>query len=199
MSNFQISGTPARTAVAPLTPQEQSTLAERLRCGEPSAEEELVRLFADRVRLFAQTRIRDRELARDLTQDVLLAVVTATREGRLRDGERLAAFVYGIARNLVNNYLRGRCRLPREDPIDAALDLASVSHQVEDTERAALVSRALIGVDALDRTILLLTLVKGLKPGEIASRLALTSEIVRARKSRALKKIVERVQRLSRT
>ena len=58
--------------------------------------------------------------------------------------------------------------------------------------------RALATLDATDRKILLLTLVEGLKPGEIGARLGLTSEIVRARKSRALKKTIERVKRLSR-
>ena len=96
-----------------LTPQEQSILAERVRGHEPSAEEELVRLFADRVSVLALARTRDRELARDLTQEVMLAVVLALRNGHLREAERLAAFVYGTARNVINNYLRTRSRLPR--------------------------------------------------------------------------------------
>ena len=58
--------------------------------------------------------------------------------------------------------------------------------------------RALATLKATDRKILLLTLVEGLKPGEIGVRLALTAETVRARKSRALKKIIGRVKRLSR-
>jgi RNA polymerase sigma-70 factor (ECF subfamily) len=46
-------------------------------------------------------------------------------------------------------------------------------------------------LDPTDRRILLLTLVEGLKPAEIADRLGLSAEVVRARKSRAVKKIVE--------
>jgi DNA-directed RNA polymerase specialized sigma24 family protein len=38
-----------------------------------------------------------------------------------------------------------------------------------------------------------MTLVDGLKPGEIAETLRLTSEVVRQRKSRALKKLVARL------
>jgi RNA polymerase sigma factor (sigma-70 family) len=181
-----------------LTPEQQSTLAERIRSREPSAEEELVRLFSDRIAYLVLARTRDREAARDLTQDVMLAVVLALRDGHLREAERLAAFVYGTARNLVNNYLRTRSRLPREDPIDAAPYLASIPDPLENTERATLVRRALGALDSTDRKILLLTLVEGLKPGEIAARLGLTSEVVRARKSRALKKTTERVKRLSR-
>ena len=144
-------------------------------------------------------RSRDPEAARDLAQDVMLAVVRALRNEQLREPERLAGFVYGTARNVINNYLRTRSRLPKEDSIDAALHLASPPDPVDHGERIGLVRRALGTLGSTDRKILLLTLVEGLKPGEIGVRLGLTSEIVRARKSRALKKTIERVKRLSRT
>lgn len=52
-------------------------------------------------------------------------------------------------------------------------------------------------LDPTDRTILLRTLLEGLKPGEIARDLGVSSEVVRTRKSRALKKVIEHVERLS--
>ena len=182
-----------------LTPQQQRTLVDRIRSREPSAEEEFVGLFSRRVACLVLARLRDREAARDLTQDVLLAVLLALRDGHLREPERLAAFVCGTARNVVNNYLRTRSRQPREDPIDPGYDPAFIPDQLENTERGALVRQALGALDSTDRKILSLTLVEGLKPGEIALRLGLTSEVVRARKSRAIKKVTERVKRLSRT
>jgi DNA-directed RNA polymerase specialized sigma24 family protein len=57
---------------------------------------------------------------------------------------------------------------------------------------------ALARLNRADRGILLLTLVDGLKPAEIASRLGLTAEVVRVRKSRALKKVVDRVSAMTR-
>jgi RNA polymerase sigma factor (sigma-70 family) len=193
------SGGAAAGASALLTPQQENTLVERIRRQEPSAEEEFVRLFSGRVAFLVLARTRDREAARDLTQDVMLAVVLALRNGRLREAERLAAFVYGTARNVINNYLRMRGRQPKVDPIDEGLHLATMPDPIEHTERAALVQRALGALDSTDRKILLLTLVEGLKPGEIAVRLGLASEVVRTRKSRALKKTIERVKTLSRT
>jgi RNA polymerase sigma-70 factor, ECF subfamily len=181
-----------------LTPQQQGILAERIRSGEASAEEELDRLFRSKVLFLALARTHDRETARDLTQDVMLAVVLALRDGHLREAERLAAFVYGTARNLINNYLRVRSRVPREHPIDG-MELASAPESLDHTERGTLVRRALGALDSTDRKILLLTLVEGLKPGEIAVRLSLTSEVVRTRKSRALRKVTQHVKRLSRT
>ena len=198
MLSLPYGGAAAGAARGLLTPQQQSSLAERVRTREPSAEEELVSLFSDRIRVLVLARTRDPETARDLTQEVMLAVVLALRHEQLREPEHLAGFVYGTARNVINNYLRTRSRLPREDSIDAALHLASPPGPVDDSERIALVRRALATLKATDREILLLTLVEGLKPGEIAVRMALTAEMVRARKSRALKKIIDRVKRLSR-
>jgi RNA polymerase sigma factor (sigma-70 family) len=195
---FDSGGSIAGVARALLTPQQQLTLAERIRNHDPVAEEELVRAFSSRIAFLVFVRTRDREAARDLTQDVLMAVVVALRDGHLREPERLAGFVFGTARNVINGYLRARSRQPREDPIEAGFDLATIPDTLEDTERGALVRRALDAVDSTDRKILFLTLVEGLKPGEIAVRLGLTSEVVRARKSRAIKKVTERVKRLSR-
>ena len=62
---------------------------------------------------------------------------------------------------MINNYLRTRSRLPREDSIEAALHLASPPGPVDDSERIALVRRALATLEATDRKILLLTLVEG--------------------------------------
>lgn len=180
------------------TAEQQSTLADRIRHGEPSAEEEFVCLFRDRIAFLVRMRTHDAGVAPDLTQDILLEVVLALRDGHLRERERLAAFVYGTARNLINNYLRCRSRLAKEEPIDDGHLQSGGQDPMEDVERSALVRRALVALDSTDRHILLLTLVDGLKPGEIAGRLGLTSEVVRARKCRALKKITERVKKLSR-
>lgn len=182
-----------------LTPEQQCALAERVRAREPSAEEELVRLFTGRIGVMARTRLRDAEAARDVTQDVLLAVVRALRDGHLRDPERLTAFVCGTARNLISNHIRTRMRVPPEDQIDDELLISTDPDLLDRRERSALVRGALAELGPTDRRILLLTLSDGLKPGEIAVRLGLTSEVVRTRKSRALRKMAERIEALSRT
>jgi RNA polymerase sigma-70 factor, ECF subfamily len=199
MESFQSSDDTAVTDGAPFTPRQQNTLAERVRCCDSFAEEELVRHFSDKVCYLVLSRTRDPDAARDLTQDVLLAVVQALRNGHLRDPERLAAFVYGTARNLLHNYLRTRSRrLLRECPISAEVCPANTPDLLETTERIGLVQRVLRDLDETDRTVLLMTLIEGLKPGQIAVRLGLTSEVVRTRKSRALRRVIEHVKRLSR-
>jgi len=180
------------------TPDELSTLSDRL-CHEDSAAEDVfVRLFGPRIRIVALARTRDPEAARELTQDILMAALSGVRKGLLREGGRLAAFVYGIARNQINNHFRVLRRRPDERPVEEADAVYDPAEAIEHGERMARVRRALSLLSAGDRRILLLTLVDGLKPTDIATRLGLSSEVVRARKSRALKKIMDHVRSLSR-
>jgi RNA polymerase sigma-70 factor (ECF subfamily) len=172
-----------------LSPERQARLAAGVREGGASVEEELVTLFEPRVLRMMLARTRDREVARDLAQETLIAVVLALRNGQLREAERLAAFVHGIARNIVNNFFRTRG--PRTEPIAPEHAVADPGEALESAERIRKVRAALAGLEPIDRRILLCTLVEGMKPGEIARRLGLGSELVRSRKSRAIKRVVE--------
>jgi RNA polymerase sigma factor (sigma-70 family) len=179
--------------------REPAALAERIRAGDPAAEEELVRTFGQRVFLMALVRTRDAESARDLRQDALLAALGALRKGQLREADKLAAFVYGTARNIINNHLRARAQAPASESIDPdTLVAATASDDLEAAERITQVRDAIAGLEPGDRSILRMTLAEGLTPSEIATRLRLTSELVRQRKSRAVRKVIATVKRLSR-
>jgi RNA polymerase sigma factor (sigma-70 family) len=189
---------PARIE-APLGAAEQASLAEALRNGDPAAETQLAQVFSPKIYLLALARTRDREAARDLVQEVLIAVLRALRNGQLRESEKLAAFIQGTARNLVNNYLRTRGHQPDFVPLPPDSALAARSGSSQESDRIGLVLRALEKLEIIDRKIMLMILVDGLKPGEIAYQLGLTSEVVRQRKSRATKKVSQYVAKLSRT
>lgn len=180
--------------------EELRNLAERIRRGDASAEAELVREFTQRIFVMCVVRTHDREAARDLVQDVLMAVITAFRKGQLHDTDKVAGFVHGTARNLINNHLRGESQRPRLEPISENLSQASMVKELEDAEQVRQVYQALEHLGQEDRKILLMTLVEGRKPGEIAAGLGLTSEVVRTRKLRALKKVADFVKtKMSRT
>ena len=180
-------------------PEELAALAERVRQRDSAAESDLVRFFQRPVFLMLMARMRDAETARDLTQEVLLAVVSALRNGQLRASEKLSAFVHGTARNLANNHLRTQGRKPREMPLDPDLPVpAPEEASLDEEERSGLVRRAVEQLEPIDRKILLMTLVDGLKPGKIAAELELTSEVVRTRKSRAVRKVTGMIEQLSR-
>lgn len=74
------------------------------------AEAELFRRMAPRVRLYGLRHLRAHHAADDLAQQVLLTVLLALREGRLREPEKLASFVLGTARMTVLDLRRGAQR-----------------------------------------------------------------------------------------
>jgi RNA polymerase sigma-70 factor (ECF subfamily) len=182
-----------------VTPDNQRALTVRIRQGDPAAEEEVVRAYGPRVLVMLIARTGERDASRDLCQDVMMALVRALREGQLRDTDRLSAFVHGIARNTANNYVRTRHRRPALTELPETLAAACTDDPAESAERRQFVSRALASVPQADRRILMLTLIDGLKPAEIAARLGLDGEVVRTRKSRALRKVTDYVRGLSRT
>ena len=174
-------------------------LANRVRQGDSSAEEELGVHFHPRILAMAVVRLRDPEAAREIAQEVLLAVLVALREGKVREPEKLPAFVSGTARNLVNNHFRSL----REQPNTVALDpetpsAVNAATEAELAEQRRTVRGALEHIDPRDRVILLLTLVEGMNPREIASRVGLSAENVRTRKMRAIRQVTEDLRKLSR-
>jgi RNA polymerase sigma factor (sigma-70 family) len=172
-------------------------LVRRIRAGDRSAEEELVKQYRPGVLTIAAARTRDYEAARDLTQEIFIHVLKAVREGQLREPEKLSAFIQGIARNVINNFLRSRTR-----SVECALDPAELPgkdmiEELESAERHRLLERELASVDVIDRQILLWSLVDGRSMVEIAGRLKMSHDVVRARKSRLIKKIARKFSSLS--
>ena len=156
-----------------------------------TAEEQLADRFFGLAFHLALVRTREWETARDLAQDTMLAVVRALREGRLLDAENLAGYVCGTARNLIRSYWRVRTRRPDGDALPEDLAGGDFEAEVEQSERLNLLHRAIARLPAPDREVMLLTLDDGLKSAEISRHLGLSPEVLRQRKSRALKRVRE--------
>jgi RNA polymerase sigma-70 factor (ECF subfamily) len=164
-------------------------LAQRIERGDPGAEDELARAYRPRVLALLSARTHDREAAYELCSDVLMAVLRALRVGRLRDHDRLSGFVLGTARNVANNYLRARRRMPVSEPLSDEVAQDQAPDLLERRETQQALQRELGRLSVIDRRILALTVVDGLKPAEAARELGMSAEVVRARKSRALKRL----------
>jgi RNA polymerase sigma factor (sigma-70 family) len=173
-------------------------LARRILAGDRSAEDELVSTYRRGVFVIAVARTRDREAALDLTQDILIAILKALRDGQLRESAKLAAFIQGTARNVINNYLRTKSHHAEVELDDEAYSSDPVE-ELESLERRRLVRRELESFSITDQQILLLSLVDGHSLAEVAQRLNLSHDAVRARKSRAVRKITKKFARMSQT
>src|SRR4029077_18304589 len=105
--------------------------------------------------------------------------------------------IQGTARNLINNYFKSRVRRA-ESTLEAAENLGNDPiGDLEAAERRRLVQAELRSYSALDQQILLFSLVDGHSLAEVAERLKMSHEAVRARKSRLVRKITKKFGGLS--
>jgi RNA polymerase sigma-70 factor (ECF subfamily) len=175
-------------------------LARRIMARDAEAEAEFAAHFYLRVRSLATARLHGSDAALDIAQETIVAVLQALRAGQLGDLEKLPAFVLGTATNLINNHHRKQAR-SREvggDPPDLPGGV-DPSQAVLAAEQDALIREALGRLNALDQRILLLTLVEGLNPREIAPIVGLTPKAVRSHKSRAVEAVADEIESRGRT
>jgi RNA polymerase sigma factor (sigma-70 family) len=170
--------------------EESARLAQRIHRGDRTAEATLVRHYCDCVFKMAVARTRDRDAARELMDDVLMAVIMALRHGTVRDCNHLGGFVHGTAVNTINSYMRRQRHRLSTVALDPGLPIWDSRDDYTSQDRQSMARDAMALLDEQDRKILLLSLAEGLKPGEIAARLGLSPIVVRQRKCRALRAIV---------
>jgi RNA polymerase sigma factor (sigma-70 family) len=180
--------------------QENERLVRAIVGGDREAEQAFAQRYLRPVKAMLLARSRNPDLAADLLQDAMIEALCALRRGQLREPAKLSSFVIAIARNLLNSHYRGAVRRPESLELpDSLPDLSSQKDAVEEMERERLAMSAIASLEPLDRSILQMTLVDGLKPGVIAVRLRLSSDVVRQRKVRATRRVMEFVQRKSQT
>ena len=180
--------------------QENERLVRAIVGGDREAEQAVAQRYLRPVKAMLLARSRNPDLAADLLQDAMIEALCALRRGQLREPAKLSSFVIAIARNLLNSHYRGAVRRPESLELpDSLPDLSSQKDAVEEMERERLAMSAIASLEPLDRSILQMTLVDGLKPGVIAVRLRLSSDVVRQRKVRATRRVMEFVQRKSQT
>jgi RNA polymerase sigma-70 factor (ECF subfamily) len=172
------------------------SLVARILQGDQSAEEELVQVYWRAVFRIAMVRLRDRDAALDIVQDTFMTVLKEVRAGKLRDAEKIAGFIHGVENNFIKSFQRKRFR-SLECDLDTYLDRMVASEVLIDEERRRLAQEAIHSLGATDQIILVSFFVDGRSLTEIAGRLGMSPESVRARKSRAIKKLKKKFNRMS--
>ena len=163
--------------------------------GDREAEWAFAARYLRPVRAMLLARSRNPDLVADLLQDTMIEALCALRGGKLREPAKLTPFVLAIARNVLNNHYRAAVRRPESlDLPDNLPDRSSGSDSLEEQERRDLATQAIASLEPLDKTILQMTLVDGLKPGVIAKRLRLNPDVVRQRKLRATRRVIDFVR-----
>lgn len=161
-------------------PREGGALLARLQRGEPEAAREFYEQYASRVHRFIAHALGPRHTAdaEDLMQETFMALADALPF--FRGESALLTFACGIAHRKVASYIR---RLARRERIASEIGVA-------DTEGAAReggedVRRALGGVKAEYRELLILKYVEEMSVGEISAVIKLSEHAVESRLARA--------------
>jgi RNA polymerase sigma-70 factor (ECF subfamily) len=160
-----------------------SAAAERAREGDDDALRLLYLLYADNVFGYVLAIVRDEHDAEDITSEVfsrLPRALTRYRAGAVP----FAAWLLRVARNAALDHLRAQRSVPRAE-IHAATDAT----EPPGSERLADLRAALEALPADQRQVMLLRLVAGMSPGEVAELLGRSVDAVHALQHRARRRL----------
>ena len=160
-------------------------LVRRIQAGDREAEAELFRRMAPRIRLYGLRHLRDNYAADDLTQQVLITTLESLRAGRLREPEKLAAFVLGTCRVTVLELYRTSQRrerlLERFGPDLTTSTVFSVP--VLDRDQ---LERCVQSLKERERTVVMMTFYDEQTGAEVANFLGISETNVRVIRHRAI-------------
>lgn len=173
-------------------------LVEALRRDDPTAVEQLVERFADRVYRLALRITGSNEDAEEATQDTLWTA--AHKIGTFRGESLFGSWLYRIAANAAYQKLRNRPGKGREVALDDALPafdgesrhfegIADWSERVDERALSAelleVLERAIDGLPPDYRTALVMHDVEGLSNSDIAETLGISQPAVKSRVHRS--------------
>jgi RNA polymerase sigma-70 factor (ECF subfamily) len=148
-----------------------------------AAEAALCRRFAPRIRLYGIKHLRDHDLAGDLTQIVLVAVLSAARQRRIDDPERVDRFVFGTCRNTVARMRQHAARAPlATDEALATLATVAAAPRVELSALFACIAK----LEHRASLVLTMSFLEERTADEIAAKLSIGAGNVRVIRHRAL-------------
>ena len=147
--------------------------------------EAIWREFHDRLLAFIIRRVRSRETAEDILQDVMLRI--HRHAGDLERVDAVGAWIHGIARNAITDHYRS-ARVRRERPAGIEVDARAPAEPETESdvrgELSACVAPLLERVPATYREALRLTEIEGLTQAAAADRLGISHSGMKSRVQR---------------
>ena len=165
-------------------------LVGRIGAGEREAEAELFRRMAPRIRLYGLRHLRDVHASDDLTQNVLITVIEALRQSRLREPEKLASFVLGTCRMTVLDLRRNAQRKDRLLEQFGADLHATVQPSIPQLDHDRL-ARCVQSLKERDRAVIVMTFYDEQTGADVARFLGTSEANVRVIRHRAIHQLRE--------
>jgi RNA polymerase sigma-70 factor (ECF subfamily) len=157
---------------------DDQVLVQRIREGDPGAENSLILRFMPGLRIVLEHRLRNRELARHLAHESLMLVMEKLRLAGIEDATQLTAFIHRIALNLCQRGQRAEPGVftgsvasgdPGGDGLDGPDAIAQRASQIE---RARKLMRVFRG--SRDRELLIGWYVAGESRSALCARLGVS-------------------------
>lgn len=95
--------------------QYEADLVSRVRAGDKQAEEEIFRRYNRAVTIIINQTWKNCPVTADLCQETFRIVLLRVREGAIREPEKLPAYIWGVAHNLVIEWLRKTASRSHDD------------------------------------------------------------------------------------
>lgn len=146
--------------------------------------------YADDVRRFVQSIVRDHHEAQDITHDVFAKLMRAIQKYEEREVP-FAAWIMRVARNAALDHVRSRRQIPVEEVL-----ISEDGQEQTSLEYTSALKAALADLPESQRQVLVLRHIGGLSPNEIAERLGKTEASIQGlhHRGRAALKVLLREQ-----
>jgi RNA polymerase sigma factor (sigma-70 family) len=168
-------------------------LAIRCQLGEPAAFDDLIARWHGPLWAFVRRLTGNDDVARDILQDVWLRVIRGI--ARLRDGSRLRAWLFGIARRTLMDHLRDQYTRSRAVDIDVDVDVDDISTEapVDAIDDLDALDRALQQLPLFEREAVTLFYLQELSLNEMAEALKIPVGTVKSRLFRGRRLLRQRM------
>lgn len=144
-------------------------------------------MYADAIFRFCFFKTGDREIAKDLTQDVFVKVFNHLKKGEQIREEK--AFIYMIAKNTVIDYWRKKKSVSEGDLPEGFMENVSSSYKTDTLAEYNIFLSLLNKLSPVEREVIILRYVEDLSSKDMAHILGERENTVLVRLSRATAKL----------
>lgn len=156
--------------------------------GDRRAEEELFVRYRPRI-LRAVRYSLGREDCEDLANEISMAALHNLRQGKFTGESLLGTYIYGITKNMIASYLRGKKPETVEVPEGYPDAAPTREEEMEKDERAEMLKLAMEELKYKYKIVLYLHYYKGFSIAEVGRELNISPRKVSERKNYAIKKL----------
>lgn len=151
--------------------------------------EQIVKEIWPELYRFAYYKVQNKEEAEEITQETLGKVYQKLLQEKV-DLNKIKAYCFTAAHNIIVDLWRKKSRRPKETQLDGALDyITGIPDKQKEIEDKLMVRKALEQLPQQAKQVLILRIVEGYSIQEVADKLGKTPGSIKSMQFRALKSL----------